>query len=274
MQEYYFLFTLAFIWIIFAVAQDLRTREVSNWLNFSLIAIVLAYRAFYSVYTKDLMFFVYGAGGILLFVGLAYMFYYGRVFAGGDAKLLMGLGGVLPYEMLGDYLYLGFGFILLLFSAGAIYTLFYSLMLIPRNKKKFIKDFKSEFNKRKGIFYSVIVLAILFELILLFLGSLNAFWWFGIIIFLMPLLFFYTKALEKSCMIILKDAKELSEGEWLEKDVKVGNKLIKKSVHGLSIKDIKLLRKYKKKVWIKDGVPFTPAFLFAFIIVLIYLVKG
>ena len=36
-----FLIILALIWLIFAVISDLKTREVPNWLNFSLIIFAL-----------------------------------------------------------------------------------------------------------------------------------------------------------------------------------------------------------------------------------------
>ena len=67
-------------------------------------------------------------------------------------------------------------------------------------------------------------------------------------------------------MIKLVAAGKLSEGDWLERDAAIGNKFIRKSVQGLTREEIFLLKKYKKKVWIKDGVPFTPAFLIAFLI--------
>ena len=107
MEEYYFLFVLALIWIIFAIFQDIKTEEISNWLNFSLIAFVLAYRAFYASFAKDLMFFIYGIFGVMLFLVFGYLFYYGRVFGGGDAKLLIGLGGIWPYNKIGDYFFIG-----------------------------------------------------------------------------------------------------------------------------------------------------------------------
>jgi len=49
MEEYYFLFGIAFLWTLFAVVQDIRKREVSNWLNFSLLGIIIAYRAIYGI---------------------------------------------------------------------------------------------------------------------------------------------------------------------------------------------------------------------------------
>jgi len=268
MQEYYFLFVMAFIWIVFAVVQDLRTREVANWLNFSLIAFVLAYRAFYAVFVKDPMFFVYGFIGIFIFVILGYLFYYGKVFAGGDAKLLMGLGGVLPFESFRDYLFLGAGFIFLLFLVGAIWTLVYSLFLVRKNRVSFGKEFRREFARNKSLFYFA-VFFVLVLIVFLFNYDMNYLLWPLLFLILLPFLYVYVKAVEKSCMIKLFPAKDLREGDWLEKDVRVGRKLIKKSVHGLSAEEIKLFQKAKKKVLIKEGVPFTPAFLIAFVLMVI-----
>ena len=71
-------------------------------------------------------------------------------------------------------------------------------------------------------------------------------------------------------MIKLKKADELAEGDWLERDVKVNGRVISKSVHGLSNEEIRLLKKYNKNVLIKQGVPFTPAFLIALIVMVFF----
>ena len=61
--------------------------------------------------------------------------------------------------------------------------------------------------------------------------------------------------------------KDLREGDWLAGDVKLAkNKTIKYSWEGLSGKEIAILKKYKKKVKIKYGLPFAPAFLIAHIL--------
>jgi len=271
MLEYYFLYAIAFIWIVFATVQDLKTTEIANWLSFSLIAFVLAYRAFYASLFEDVMFFVYGLMGVLLFVVLGYIFYYGKVFAGGDAKLLMGLGGIWPYAGFLDYLYIGLGFIFVLFIAGAIYTLVYSLFLISRDWNKFGKEFKNEFGKNGNWFYLGVLLLVVFEIILWINFGYSSFNVLILILVLLPLLFIYTRAVEKACMIKLKGSGELVEGDWLEKEVKIGKKVIRKSVHGLSSEEIKLLRRAKRKVWVKDGVPFTPAFLIGFLIMVVVL---
>jgi Flp pilus assembly protein protease CpaA len=52
MIEIYVLFFLAFTWITFAVVQDLKTREIANWLNFSLVIFALGIRFFYSFFSE------------------------------------------------------------------------------------------------------------------------------------------------------------------------------------------------------------------------------
>ena len=96
MYESLFLIILAFIWLIVASVLDFKTREIPNWLNFSLITFALAFRALFSIVESEPLFFVYGVLGFAMFFILANIFYYARIIAGGDAKLLMGLGAVLP----------------------------------------------------------------------------------------------------------------------------------------------------------------------------------
>ena len=157
-----FMYFLAFFAVLFAVVQDLRTREISNWVTFSLIGFVLAYRAFYSIYSDDVMFFFYGLIGIVLFTGLGYLFYYSKVFAGGDAKLLFGIGGIFPYYSFYDYIYYGLGFVLTLFAFGVVYTLIYSLFLVGKNYSSFRKSFFEHFHKVKFYFILSLLFAILF----------------------------------------------------------------------------------------------------------------
>lgn len=269
MQEYYFLFFLALVWLVFASIQDLKTREVANWLNFSLIAFGLSYRVFYSLWSGNSEFFVLGLIGFLVFLAVGNLMYYSGAFAGGDAKLLMGLGAVIPaYSYSSLWVNLSV-FLAILFFCGAVYSLSYSLILVFRDFRKFKKAFMVVFNKYwiwgvYSLFFSIIVYYILndFDFRL-------AFVWLFLIL---PWLYIYLKAVEKSCLIIFVRPKELREGDWLNADIILGNKVIAKSVHGLSLKDIAILKKKNKSVWIKQGIPFVPAFLLSFLVMLYVLV--
>lgn len=261
-MEHYFLFFIGFVWILFATIQDLKTREVANWLNFSLIAFALAYKAFFSLEVGDLNFFLYGLMGFAIFFGLAFAFYYGRVFAGGDAKLLMGIGAVLPFERYSEFISLGGGFFILFLLTGLVWTVLCSGYIALSNRGSFMKNFKIQWNKNLFLF----ILAVIVSVILQMAFKSWIFWiWSIVVLFAFVILYDYVKAVD-NCMIKLVDAKKLTEGDWLEQEVKIRGKLIRKSIHGLSWENIKLLREAGKKVWIKEGVPFVPAFLISYLI--------
>ena len=63
------------------------------------------------------------------------------------------------------------------------------------------------------------------------------------------------------------DTKKLVDGDWIAEDIIINNKLIysKKSL-GVTKKQIEQIQKHKKKVLIKDGIAFIPAFLIGTII--------
>jgi Flp pilus assembly protein protease CpaA len=279
MQEYYFLFVLALIWVVFATLQDLKKREVADWLTYSLIIFALVYRAFYSIFLKDAMFFVYGLLGFVAFFFLAHAFYYGRVFAGGDAKLLMGLGAVIPGGSLNELSINLVFFFFLLFFLGAFYSLTFSFWVVYKRYDSFKKEFLKKIEKVKS---SVLVLFIIYVGLLATAAADNFFKFFSyqfslyfrLSFYLIPfivffiILFIYFKALEEGCLIRKMSPWNLSEGDWLERDIKIGKRWIRKSVHGLSIEEIKLLRKAKKKALIREGIPFVPAFLLAFLVML------
>jgi len=266
LEQYYFLFGIGILWTIFAVVQDLKKKEVANWLNFSLIAIALAYRAFYSIHVSDYWFFVYGLIGFAVFYIFGMIFYYGRVFAGGDAKLLMGFGALIPISSLNGIWTESVGFILVLFLGGAVYSLIYSFGLAIKNKEKFSREFSGKIKVEK-MFFAIIVLLLI---ILFVFSDFNIFnLILGILIAFLPFLYAYVTALDK-CMEKFVKPKDLTEGDWIVNDIKVGNKTIRKSVHGLSVRDIEFLKKNAKKVLIREGVPFTPAFLIAILFMVFF----
>ena len=269
MYEYLFLIIIGLIYLVVASISDLRKREVLNWLSFSLIIFGLAYRALYAIFNQDAGFFLYGLLGFSIFFALAYLFYYARVFAGGDAKLLMGLGAVLSIGSgFLDNLILFIIFVLLLFAAGSLWGLGYSLFLALRCKK-FPEEFKKQFEDNKILFYSLLGLAVILFLITIFF-KLYSLSFFPVIILLFPILYIYAKAVENACMIVEISGKEATIGDWLYEKIKINGKVIKPNWEGLDEKEVELIKKYGKKVKIKQGIPFVPSFLFAFILFLLF----
>jgi Flp pilus assembly protein protease CpaA len=260
-----FLVVFGLIYIVAASIQDLRKREVWNWLNFSLIIFAIAYRAFYAIINFDVMFFVYGLIGLGIFIGLGYLFYYARVFAGGDAKLLMGVGGLIA---LNNSIYsnlIGFGaFIMFLLFFGSVYGIVYSISLAFMHRGKFFLEFRRVGRKNRRFFFICLGLGILFLCVPILLHEAMLLI-FSVIILLLPLMYTFGKAVENSCMIAELETRKLTEGDWLYERVKFRGRVFKPYWEGLSLDEIKFLRKYKKKVKIKQGIPFVPAFLFAYV---------
>jgi Flp pilus assembly protein protease CpaA len=270
MEEYYFLLGIGLIWTLFAVVQDLKTREISNWLNFSLVVFALGYRGFYSLFTNNWDFFLLGLAGFGYFFVISRLFYYAKIFAGGDAKLFASYGALLPYGQCLNCVFVGAGFIFLLFAGGIVWTLIYSIYLARTRSEKFKNGWKENFKRWKFLFLISLGLSLVF---LFLVGGL--YWvWITLILFVLPLLYIYVKAMEVA-LIVRKKPEDLGEGDWLEKGVRVNGVAIETSVHGLSRDEIRLLRRAKKSVLIKEGVPFAPAFLIALIVMgLSYLVLG
>lgn len=267
-----FLIVLALIWMTFAVIQDLKKREIANWVNFSLIIFALGFRFFYSLFNgaedgAGFNFFFQGLIGLGIFFILGNLLYYCRMFAGGDAKLLFALGAILPFSnnfLVNLNIFILF-FILFLFS-GAVYGLFVSGILIFTHFKNFKKEFTKQFKKNKNLFILSLFLALFF----IILGFSDKFMvYFGILIFILPYFYLSAKAIDEICMIKKISPKDLTEGDWLYRDVKIGNKFVKKSWDGLTKKEIKLLGK-KKYVLVRQGIPFSPAFLISFLILIYF----
>jgi len=263
MFEVLFLVVLASIFILFAVFQDLKSREIANWLNWGLIIFALGFRFFFSLFGGEWNFFLQGLIGFGIFFGLGNLFYYSKIFAGGDAKLMIALGTILPFT--NTLIFNLKIFVLFLFcflAVGAIYGLAFMIGASIKNWRDFKKEFYEQLRKNIWFFSGLIFVSIL----ILALSFFNfIFIWLGILFFILPYLYIYAKSVDESCMIRELGVSKLTEGDWLYKDVKVKGKIIKATWDGLSLEDISLLKKYKKKVLVRYGFQYAPVFLISFL---------
>lgn len=262
MIQDYFLLGIGFLAVLFGTFSDLKKREVANWLNYSLLGFALIFRFGVALNSGNWEYLFYGLMGFGIMFIMGNVFYYTQAFAGGDAKLLMALGAVFPY-----YSYMEVGvycgaFIGMLLVLGLFYSLIYSLILALMNFRGFWNSFKIEF----GINKWMALIGILFGLVSIFFGGIGIY--LGGMLIILPIMFIYLKAVEKSCLVVEMKPSELTDGEWLNEDVKIGGKWIRKSVHGLSLKEIEWIRKHGKgkKIVVKQGIPFVPVFLINIIV--------
>lgn len=271
--ENLFLILLGFVWIVFAVVQDLKKREIANWLNFSLVIFALGFRFFYSLFQDNgFAFFYQGLIGFGIFFVIGNMLYYGKVFAGGDAKLMIALGAVIPFSenflVNVDSLLTFFLFFLI---AGAFYGVFLGVILGIKNRKDFIREFSKQFKKNKCVFYIFIVLGII-SLVLSFVQIF--FLYIGILMFILPYIYFSAKSIDESCMVKKVKTNLLMEGDWLYKDVRIGKRTLKAKWGGLTKEEIRFLKKRKKEILIRQGIPFSPVFLISYFGLIINYLAG
>lgn len=260
-----FLFLLGLIWIFIATLQDLRKREIDNLLSFSLIIFGAAYVIFYSLVYQSINYFLIKTLGLAIFIGLGYALYYGRFFAGGDAKLIMGLGIILTLSMnIKENLYNYGLFLFLLFFFGGFYGLAYSVFIAVRSKD-FFKFYKKKIGEQKSFVLIFAVFSIISVILPLYLNE-NLLFIISAAILILPFLFLYAKTIEENCMIKKTSYNEVTVGDWLNEKVRVGNKVIMPNWEGLTEKQILLIKKYRKNVMIKNGIPFVPAFFMAYIV--------
>ena len=254
----------------------MKKREVANWLNFSLIIFALGFRFFYCLFSqnaKGFDFFYQGLIGLGIFFILGNLFYYGKIFAGGDAKLMIALGTILP---LSENFFINIKtfilFLIVFLFVGAVYGFVISIVLSLKNFQNFKKEFKKQLKDKKRLYFIFMFIGVL----LMILGFLeNLLFYLGIFIFLLPYFYLYAKSIDESCMVKKVKVNQLSEGDWLYKNLKIGKKIIKANWDGLDKKDIKQIKKYYKEIKIKQGIPFVPVFLISLLILaLVYFLNA
>lgn len=275
------LFAVILIGLVIATITDLKTREVPDWLSYGMIAVGLGLSLLFSVIYRDYWFFVNSIVGFLLFLIVALIMFYAGQWGGGDSKVLMGLGALIGFDARFIKFPFMIGFLVNILLVGAIYGLIWSLVLMIRNLRKFLKEFKriSHNAIMMKLKTSLVVFAFLM-LVLFFLNKDEMMGYLFLALLLMVLSTFYlwmfVKAIERTCMIKAVTPDKLTEGDWIVKDIKYRGRYIcgpkdlgieKRQIGEL----VKLHNQGKiKKVMIKEGIPFVPSFLIAYAVSLFF----
>ncbi|MGV8169162.1 MAG: prepilin peptidase [Candidatus Nanoarchaeia archaeon] len=275
--------------LIYASRTDIKTREIPDTLSLGLIFLGIAIASGTSILFWSYKPLLMSIIGLAIGTGIALLFYYTGQWGGGDAKVLMGLGSLIPLQFIqgntgiaefviwNAYPIFGVFLINLLFF-GAFYGVFWIFWLAVKNWKTFHLLFREARQERKmlnvrRIFLGVIIL---FAAVVLILKP-DFFIIAGVyVILLLMLIGIYLhmiiKIVEKNYMIKKISVAKLTEGDWVIEKVKI--KDAEKHIYtktGISEKGIKMLKKMgKKNVAVKEGVPFLPSFLMAYIALLIF----
>ena len=268
---------IALIVLIIGSITDIQKREVLDYLSYGLIFVAFAVSGVYSVIAKEYYSIISTGFGFIIGLSIGFAMFYLGQWGGGDSKLIMGLGAIIgfnPFKALGEInLWLIFLLITILF-VGGIYGLVWSSVLAIKNRKVFNKYFVK--------LYKQVQTARIIVNILVIIGCIITVWiipselkLFVIIIltafFLIFYIWIFVRVIEKSCMIKTISIAKLTEGDWINKEIFIGKRYIAGPKDlGISKEQILLLKKHKiPTVQVKEGIPFIPAFLIAYIAILI-----
>ena len=266
------IYLIVLVALIIASYTDFKIREVPDWLNYGLIFTGAAIRIILSVVYHDWSYIIEGALGFGLFFLIAIAMFYGAQWGGGDAKMVMGLGALLGLQLSWNSFLLAFILNIIIF--GSIFGLLFSVYMVFQNRKPFVKEFASQFKKRKVLKWFVWLGTVALLIISVFVPvSIKI----AIVVLAGMMLltfyvFMYLKAVEQSAMIKWVEPEALTEGDWVVKDVVVaGKRICGPKDLGLEMKQIRQLIKLKHqkkldKILVKYGIPFVPSFLIAFIV--------
>ena len=274
-------YSLSFIALFIGSITDLKTREVPDWINYGLIFSGIGLNLLFSAIYSNSSFIINSIIGLAIFFGIAYIMFYTGQWGGGDSKILMGLGAMIGIDVSFKTPQFLIGFFINALFAGAVYGLLWSIFLAFKNRKKFKKELNKLLSDKNAVKAKKFMLAILILLfvVLLFAKS------YYLKIFVLSLallllttfyLWIFVKAIEKSSMYKLVEPDKLTEGDWIVNDIYASKQYIcgPKDL-GIDKKQIKkLIELYKKgkvrKILVKEGIPFVPSFLIAFVITFIF----
>ncbi|MFT4313437.1 MAG: prepilin peptidase [Candidatus Woesearchaeota archaeon] len=274
---------------------DLRKREVPNWINYTLLASIFLLLAVQSILTYTILPILFGIFGLIFAYIIGAIMYYSGQWGGGDAKMLMAISPAFatysPMIFQPDYavnilrllteneylisqniLFLPF-FVINIFIFGAIYGLIWTGFLFFRHTTECLKTYRELRKKHVHIMYISYALLLGLPLSYLFTDELLkiALIFIPTAFFILVIMGFIVKSIEKTCFIQKMHVKDLTEGEWVVEDVFVKNKRIcgPKDL-GITNEQIVTLKKHKiQNVLVKIGIPFIPAFLFGFLFTII-----
>ncbi len=287
-----------FEYIILAIAllgtglagwQDLKTSGVEDkypvFIGVSGILIHLANSYLTGVWSGFYHSIIIG----LAFLAFGYIMYFANQWGEADVLILGALGFLIPgslsiFAISVPFPYYAAIFLATVFIVGGIYSLLYSFVLALRTPG-FAARFSGTLESYSGRFLNLSVILFIISILAVRYVQDNFYFLSDILLrqtFVLYLFFAagfvlvsFSKAIDSFVFRKEVDTSDLCEGDVLAekietKDSSYSKKLSGKLFIGLETEDIEFIRKTKKKVWIKEGIPFVPTFFFSVIFVWLF----
>ncbi len=241
---------------------DLKYTEFPEWIPYGMLASIITVRLFSSFYTNNFSQLISSLFTGFGFLGIGLLLYLTKQWGDGDAWLLGVLGFFLPNEFLNlksaalePYIAIIINFFLLSF----VYLVAYSFLIgirRPDVRRLFQRRIlgKARINAILSILFLAVYFLVSFALNLttgfapasLYLHILFPF-------FIVFIVFFYEYAKSVESKLFRRRVSV--------KQLKAGDVIFESRWRGLTISEIKKLKKKGGAVWIKEGVRFAPVYL-------------
>lgn len=260
------------LWIVALIGSslasffDLKTTEIPDEIPYAMMGIGILVHLIQAILFWNpwplINSLIFGLG----FLGFGFLMYFLGQWGGGDAKVLSGIGFLLPKtpQEMATKLYFPFplSFFFNLFFIGAVYMILYALII------SFI-DRKIWFGFIKGLKADAKVLVVLNFILFIFLTS------FGVILMKYYNFMNFKEVMSFSLLLLSmslglsllwKFVKVVEEIGFKKRipisKLKVGDVPVYYKIwEGITEKELKKIKKSGKKyIWIKEGVRFAPAF--------------
>ncbi len=243
---------------------DIRTREVPEFLLYTLIFGSVLLMLFRAVYAGSISTIEYFPLSLIALFGFSYLMYVMGQWAGGDVQIMLGLSFVFTSVSLTS----NTSFISLFINimvAGGIYGLFGTLVLGVLKYSKLKKYFKSyDFPLIAGGAVAVVSAYLLLPFPLEFFVP-------AILFLLIAMRYMYL--ISTTVVFVKTGTSKLIEGDWIAEDVKDadGRTILRPKSTGLTKHDIDKLKSNKiEEVLVKTGLPFIPGIFLGVLITVLF----
>ncbi len=252
---------------------DLKERIVPNWISYLMIIFGLTGHLLLSILSRGFWPLLNSLIGAGVFFGIASIMFYTGAWGGGDTKLLIGLGALLPVYPLALQSWLNprlaiwpfmFTMWINVLIFGAIMGIGYGIYVLAKNWRRFSREIKQIIHNYKWYIHLITAMAAI--PIALFFLKLEIYVLVGLIWIVCSVFFYtfiFTKSVENISMYKLISPQQLTEGDWIVEKVISNNKVLYRPERtGVTLNNIrKLINSGIRFVKIKEGLPMIPAFL-------------
>ncbi|MFP4045729.1 MAG: prepilin peptidase [Candidatus Aenigmatarchaeota archaeon] len=219
-------FSLALIGSALAGLYDLKTTEIPDEISLGMIASGLVLHLVQSLWTGNPIYFFQSAATGCIFFTFGFLMYMGGQWGGGDAKVLTGVGTLLPvlplFATVESLLAFPIAFFVNLFLVGAVYIIVYAFvhaLRCERVPKEFLSSLRKE--RREFAVFTALISVVSLFLFYVFSGEMSY-----VFLFLIPaavslfLLGKFLKTVEDVGFVREIDTADLEVGDMLAEETK------------------------------------------------------